>query len=339
MGESLPLSESKNNNVSAVIVHLGRLELLQGCMESLYRSTCIDDIECIVVDNASGTIGLDEFVLGYRGARLIRLAQRSGYPAATNAGIKASKGQYILWCNNDLLFESDAVAAMKEFLDCNPEYGVAGPRLLNPNGSYQPSFSHLNMGLKPLLVERFCLGSLLPRWDLIRHCIGKETQEQDVAVVTGACCMIRRSAIEQIGGMIDERFYMYAEEFDLCHTLSKKEWRIRYLPQARIIHLGGQTTNKTPFVFLLQACRSHYAYLLKHYGVQTELIFALCVFLGTMPRIIVVILRWFLAMIRRNNDLTNKNLDQLAFYRSLISLSMSPKRHQAAELYISQRLS
>jgi len=317
--------------VSAVVVHLGKTELLRECLDSLNRSRGIERVETIVVDNASGTPDLEQLVTGYPNTRIIQLQKRSGYPAASNAGIRASRGRYILWCNNDLVFEPNAIEYLVRFLETHPGYGAAGPQLLNPDGSYQPSFSMINMDLKTLLVDRLGLAALLPGWDLNRHWRGRESTPQDVAVGTGACCLIRRNALEEVGGM-DERFYMYSEEFDLCLRLWQKGWRVRYVPEARVIHLGGQTTAKTSHVFLLQSWRSRYAYLRKHSGAMSETVLATAVVAGGFARYGLAWLLKIAAVIMGKPEMASIYRDKMSFHAALIRLSITPDRHMADKL-------
>lgn len=275
-------------DVSVVVVHLGRGELLEACLASLHATARGVATETIVVDNRSDDPAVDAIVARHPGARTVRLAERLGYGAATNAGLRASRGRHVLWCNNDLVFQAGTVETLVRFLDAHPDYAVASPRLLNPDGSFQPSFSLLHIGLAPLVVERLGLGALLPRLDLERHWHGHEDEERDVAVGAGACCLIRRSALERIGGEIDGAFFLYAEEFDLCHRFWKAGMRVRYLPTARVVHLGGQTTHRAAtnasFPFVEQAWRSKFRYLRKHYGRGAELAFAGVFVAGALGR-------------------------------------------------------
>jgi N-acetylglucosaminyl-diphospho-decaprenol L-rhamnosyltransferase len=317
--------------VSAVIVHLGRRELLEDCLASLHRSKGIERVETIVVDNASGETDLEKMVAGYPGTRIVRLEERCGYPAASNAGIRASRGRYVLWCNNDLVFEPEAVERLAAFLECHPQYGAAGPRLLNPDGSFQPSFSLLHMDLRSLLVERLGLGRLLPGWDLARNWRGHELESRDVAVGTGACCLIRRDALGAIGG-IDERFYMYTEEFDLCFRLWAGGWRVRYLPDARVVHLGGQTTRKSPTRFVLQAWRSRYAYVRKHQGASAEAVLAAAVVGSTTARYLATLLAGAGARAMGDRERAEAYLHRRRLHASLVRLSLTSGRHAADQL-------
>lgn len=325
------MPQLQNPLVSAVVIHVGNPQFLKGCLESLSCAESFEHIEVIVVDNYSQTPDLEELTAGFRNVRLVRLSKRSGYPASTNAGIRASVGKYVLWCNDDLVFEKTAVHNLTGFLESHPDYGIAAPRLLNPDGSYQPSFSLIHIDPLSLILERLYLSALFPSRVIARNSYGRENVEQDVAAGTGACLLIRREALKQIGDCIDERFFLYSEEFDLCHSLSKAGWKARYLPYARVTHFGGQTTTKTDRwrIFMIQHWRSNYAYIRKHYGDWAEKALAFFVVVTAVPRICVALGRQLAGIITANQDFVRSVREQRQFHSYLMRMSLTTDRHQA----------
>ena len=327
-------SQSPNPLVSAVIIHSGKPQFLKGCLDSLLSAKGSENIEAIVVDNCSQTPDLEELIALYRNVRLVHLAKRSGYPTSTNAGIRVSTGKYLLWCNDDLVFDASAVQLLADFLESHPDYGAAAPRLLNPDGSYQPSFSLIHISLVPLILERLYLSRLFPSQVIALNSNGREMIEQDVAVGTGACLLIRREALKQIGDGIDERFFIYSEEFDLCHCLFKAGWKVRYLPSACVTHFGGQTTTKTERsrIFMVQSWRSNYAYIRKHYGDLAETVLAFFVVVTAVPRICVGLGRQIAGVITANQGCAKSGREQRQFHCYLLRLSLTAGRHQASVL-------
>jgi GT2 family glycosyltransferase len=275
--------------VSVLVIHVGRTALLEGCLESLHATTRGLDPEIVVVDNRSAAPDeVAAVVARYPRAQLVRLTERVGYGAATNAGLRQCAGRYVLWCNNDLVFRDGAVARLAAFLDGAPAYAVASPKLLNPDGTVQYCFALRHISVAPLVVERLGLSALLPSLDMDRHWRGYEHDARDVAVGAGACCLIRRAALDTVGGRIDADFFMYAEEYDLCHRLWQAGWRVRYLPDAAIVHLGSQSSHGAPdaskFPFAVQGWRSKFRYLRKHYGLGAELAYAAAFAAGAAGR-------------------------------------------------------
>jgi GT2 family glycosyltransferase len=321
--------------VSVVIVHLGSTALLRDCLATLHATTRRVAFETIVVDNVSAAADLDDALAPYPGARLVRLAERRGYAGAANAGIAESRGQYVLWCNNDLLFRDGAVETLARFLDAEPSYGVASPRLLNPDGTFQPCFSLLDLAPAPLVLERFGAGRLLPGLDLHRHWRGHECEPRDVAVAAGACCLIRRSALDAIGGL-DAEFFLYAEEFDLCRRARDAGWRVRYLPDAVVVHVGSQTTVRAPdavaYRFVVQAWRSHFAYLRKHHGAGAERTFAAVFAATAIPRWLAARVRGGVATLRGDADAARAARERARLHAYSLRMALGAERHEAARL-------
>ncbi|HJQ20604.1 MAG TPA: glycosyltransferase family 2 protein [Gemmatimonadaceae bacterium] len=283
--------------ISAVVVHTGGLPHIRNFLASLFASTRVP-IEAVVVDNCSGTVGLAAAVGEFPGARLHPLAERKGYAAASNDGIRVALGRHVLWCNDDLVFHAGAVDTLAAFLDAHPDYGAAGPRLLNPDGSFQPCFALVHLSFLNLIAERLNLSRAVPsRWMPFRSHEGHESEERDVAVVAGACMLIRRAALESIGGSIDDRYFLYAEEFDLCYRIQRQGWRIRYVPTSVVTHLGSQTTvasvsiRPTHFRWVIQSWRSRFAYLHKNSGALAEGAYAMIFALTAVPRALVMRIR------------------------------------------------
>lgn len=324
-------------DVSVVIVHVG-YPRLRDCLDTLFASVERLVIEAVVVDNCSGTADLSELVAKYPAAKLVRLDKRVGYSRATNHGIRASAGRHILWCNDDVLFEHDAVDRLVAFLDAHADYGAAGPRVLNPDRSFQPCFSLVHISLFNLIIERLNIGTLLPRgWSTARTWIGHEDKEQDVAVGCGACMLIRRAAMESIGGALDERFFMYAEEFDLSYRLQTAGWRIRYIPSATVIHVGSQSTISpaakvpTHFRWIVQSWRSRFAYLRKHSGHTAEGAYAVVFVATAVPRWLITETLALIARLRGNRNVAANYRARARLHLFSARMALRSDRHDAGD--------
>ena len=320
--------------ISAVIVQVGDAELLRACLATLGDAVDSGRLEIVVVDNASGASNLEEVVAPYPKTRIVLLERRCGYSAATNAGIRASRGEYLLWCNNDLLFRPGSVDLLAGFLHGHPEYGAVGPKLLNSDGSYQPSFSLLDIGLWTLLPAVLGIERMLPRWDIATHTVGRSGSPRDVAVVPGACALIRRAALDGVGGILDERFFLYTEEYDLSRSLRRAGWHLRYLPDSEVVHLGGQTTVATDrrWVMEAQAWRSRLAYVRKHQGPFAESALAGCLLAGFGARWIrAAVLAWWHAR-RRQEALAGRQRGRVGFYSYLFRVIARSDRNDSTRL-------
>lgn len=275
--------------VSIVIVHTSRPDLLDGCLRSIACSAGAEKYEVLVVDNVSGS-GDIEFLVedAFPGTRLLRLQERCGLSRASNHGFRAAQAELIFWLNDDTVLSAHAIDTLATFLENQPSYGVVAPKLLNADGTYQGSYS--NRDLSPLreITEQFGLRRFWPGGDLARSPDDDECAEQDALIVSGIC-MFRARALMGVGGL-DERVFLYTEEFDICRMLRVNGWRIRYLPAAVLVHFGGASTGRSvdsprARQFLLQMILSRLAYYRKHYGNTWERIAAMSVFVGSMCRV------------------------------------------------------
>lgn len=254
--------------VTAIVIHTGAVEYLETTISSLYDSTMVDGLEVILVDNASGTPELQVYEDRYPRLRIVKTDGRYGYPKASNVGLFVARGEYILWCNDDIAVDPDAIEKMVQFLDGNSGYGQVGPMLVNPDRTYQACFSRVTLDLTALFIWQLGLSRVLAPWSLLLSWRGYERREGDVAEVNGGCCLIRTSFLRASGGF-DERFFFYAEDFDVSRRVWKSGARVRYLPSATVVHFGGQSTTAVSarrLVFQLQFIRSYLAFLRKHDG-------------------------------------------------------------------------
>jgi GT2 family glycosyltransferase len=318
-----------NFKISIIVIHLGKDELLINFLDSLYKNFISYSFEVVVIDNDSQMLTIDALVNKYQNCRLVKTNKKVGYAEATNIGINNSSSEYILWCNNDLLFTENAINLLISFLDDNKNFAIAGPQLLNFDGSKQESGSHLDINVFTLLLEKLHIIKIVKF--IYNKIHNKKNYPFDVKITTGACCLIRRNSLEEIGGLIDERFYMYCEEFDLSRMLRKKGFNIAVIPKSIVIHLGGQTTFGTSINFLLQSYKSKFSYIKKHHGRLSSNIFSfLIIFLSILYLIIYSTLLFILFIINRNKIFLVKQKIFLNF--QLLKLSLSKEKFNSRNL-------
>ena len=256
-----------------IIVNWNTKELLRNCLTSIYQRTGDIDYEVIVVDNAS-TDGSTEMVKNdFQQVTLIENPENRGFATANNQGIAIAKGRYVLLLNSDTVVLDNSIANTVSFTDSHPQAGVIGCRVLNPDGTVQPTCfmfpSILNMLLSSTYLyklfpkSRFFGRERMTWWD--------RSDVREVDVVTGCFMLVRREAIEQVGVM-DERFFMYGEETDWCYRFKKKGWKVMFAPVGQIIHFGGQSTSQKPAAMIVQLRLSILKFIRKHYGWPAHII-------------------------------------------------------------------
>jgi GT2 family glycosyltransferase len=205
----------------------------------------------VVVDNASGddsVARLDAAVSTRSWATVQSLEQNGGFAAGNNAAIRpmlaaADPPRYVLLLNPDTIVRAGALRALVEFMESRPDVGIAGSRLEEPDGTPQRSafrfpsvLGELEGGLRLGAVSR-----LLERWVVAPEV---PTMPGPTDWVAGACMIIRTTVFRAIG-LLDEGYFMYFEEVDLCHRARQAGWPCWYVPTARVVHLVGQSSGVT----------------------------------------------------------------------------------------------
>lgn len=250
-------------DLSIVIVTYNSRTPVESCLNSLERYTSSRPSETIVVDNASsdGTVGFirDRFPK----VRILANDENFGYSRAVNQGIRLSTGKFILILNPDIIVQESSLDRLLDFMDSHPDAGIAGAKLTNPDGSLQYS-ARAFYTLGALLFRRTFLGKLFPRAKPIRdHLLIEYDHEEEKAVdwIIGACMMVRREALEKVGGM-DERFFLYFEDLDWCFRMKRHGWKVYYVPSAVMIHTyersSARSVFKKPFLF-------HFLSMMRYY--------------------------------------------------------------------------
>lgn len=249
-------------DLSVVIVNWNTGDLLRKCVDSLRRVRPSFPLEVIVLDNASGDGSARDLVWEGDGLRLITHTSNLGFARACNRGIGESHGRYVLLLNPDTQVLPGSLEAILTFMDAHPEAAAAGPALLNPDGSLQPSGGRLP-SLRGLLAIHPLIARLLrPPEDPLRR--RDFTRVAEVEEVSGACLLMRRSAWEAVGPL-DEAYFLYFEELDWCLRLKRQGGKVYYLPQARVLHHWRSRTDPDPLA-QLHHLRSQRYYVRKHFG-------------------------------------------------------------------------
>jgi GT2 family glycosyltransferase len=254
-------------DVSVIIVSWNTREILGDCLRSAYEQAEGIECEVIVVDNASSDGSAEMVKRDFEKTILIENTENRGFAAANNQGMAVAKGRYALLLNSDTIVLDNAIAKTVELADRHPDTAVTGCRVLNPDGSLQPTCFMFPSLLNMFLAAAY-LYKLFPR----NRFFGRErmtwwdrNDERDVEVVTGCMMLVRRSAIERVGVM-DERYFMYCEETDWCYRFRQAGWRVMFTPSAEIIHLGGQSSRKVRKEMLIQLKLSVLEFMKKHHG-------------------------------------------------------------------------
>lgn len=253
--------------LSVIIVNWNVRDLLRRALASAYASWGNrPGLEIIVVDNASHDGSVAMLHETFPQVCVIANTDNRGFPAGNNQGITAATGNFLLLLNPDTEIRDDALPRLISYAKNNPDVGMVGPQLLNPNGSVQSSRRRFPT-LLLLFLESTWLDKLAPR-KLLRYYYAQEQPDhiaQDVDWITGAAMLTRREVVEQVGGM-DEGFFMYSEELDWCHRIRDAGWRVVYFPEARVTHYVGKSSEQVVTARHIHFQSSKVRYARKYHG-------------------------------------------------------------------------
>ena len=247
-------------DVSIIVVNWNTKELLLACLKSIYGTTTGLDIEVIVVDNGSHDGSSQAIKENFPQAKLIQNFENKGFAKANNQALSIVTGHYILLLNSDALLTDGSLKNLINFMDKTPVAGIAACQYINSDGSKQNSFDNFPTLTTELLNKTF-LKTLFPKKYPSKK---KEYYEpMEVESVIGACMLVRKEAITQVG-MLDEDYFFFMEETDWCLRMHKAGWKVYHLPEIKVYHLQGQSKEKDPSKAWIEYYRSSYIFFKKH---------------------------------------------------------------------------
>ena len=232
--------------LSAVIVNYNTSALLIETLTFLKKALADKSFagsEIIVVDNGSSDNSVIEIKRNFVEVKLIRNKVNRGFAAGNNQGIKTSRGRFILLLNSDTRPTQDFLKGLLTELENDPDTGVAGPRLLNIDGSLQPSAGFLPSPLK-VFSWLFFLDDLPFLWPVLKPSHLNDPafykRRRKVGWLSGACLLVKKEAIEK-GGYLDEQIFMYGEEVEWCLRIKRAGFQIVFCPESVVFHHKGSS--------------------------------------------------------------------------------------------------
>ena len=236
-------------DLSIIVVSYNTARLITDCLSSLQKTNDMQK-EIFIVDNCSTDGSVELIRANFPAVTLLVNQENQGFGRANNQALPFCHGEYLVFLNPDATVSDETLKAAVSHMKANPHIGLAGARILNPDGSLQPSVSYKYPG------EKFAARET-------RGLTGK------IACVMGAFMIARKALIDELQGF-DEDFFLYGEDQDLCWRIRQKGYSIGYIEDAVVLHQGGQSELQTPpcqlFVKKLEA---EYLFYQKHYLPET----------------------------------------------------------------------
>jgi GT2 family glycosyltransferase len=252
--------------LSVVIVSWNTRDILRECLASLVNTPHGVTIEVVVVDNDSADGSADMVATEFQTVLLLRNRSNDGFARGSNLGIQRSSGENVVLLNSDTRVEAGALGRLAETLDADPGCGACGAQLVNPDGTVQRACMRFPNLLTPLVLDTF-----FERWfpgnrELRRYFMRDWSHDdsREVEQPPGNGLAVPRRVLEQIGPL-DERFFIFFVDVDLCRRLKRAGHRIRFRADARIVHHLGKSTAQLPSFPLIWQ-KDRLAYYRKYHG-------------------------------------------------------------------------
>lgn len=231
--------------LSIIIVNYNVTQLLRNCLLSIQKYVEKVEYEVIVIDNASTDSSWGDLIPEFPSVQFISSKSNGGFSKANNQAIQEAKGEYLLLLNPDTELEGFYMKELLDFADAEPEFGCLGVRMHDAEGNFLPeskrsvpdmfnSFEKLFTNLKNNNSKSYYRNDI------------EENEISEVEVITGAFLLIKKDVYKNIGGL-DESYFMYGEDIDLCYTLLRKGYKNYYYGKVSILHYKGESTIKNDF--------------------------------------------------------------------------------------------
>lgn len=233
--------------LSLIILNYKSEGLTRYCIRNIIQSNFNTDYEIIVIDNASPIGGIKKLKAEFSSVKFIELEQNKGFSAGNNAGIKAANGKYIMLINPDVVIVPGALEKLIEYLDKNPQVGIAGPKLLNANGTVQSSCLRFPAKFTPLF-RRTPLGKttwgkkqlssyLMQDFDHNTNC--------PVEWLFGAALILKRDNLNKVG-LLDEHYFLYIGDTDWCRRFWENNLEVHYIAAVELVHYHHRESAQNP---------------------------------------------------------------------------------------------
>jgi GT2 family glycosyltransferase len=273
--------------VSVLIVNYRAYDELASCLDSL-QPFLADDLEVIVVDHVSEPVAAANLLTRFSWIQLISLSTNAGFAAGVNRAARTATGRHFLLLNPDCVLDGDVAHALAEWLEEHERVAAVGGLVRESDGSVQASARRFPNFTTAVAGRTSWLTRVWPtnRWTR-RNLMAQEGLRDPVEVdwISGACMMVRRDAFQEVGGM-DEQFFLYWEDADLCLRLRRAGWLTFYNPVDGVTHLTGRSSALARKQSVIAFHQSAFRYFFKHGGLFGRAVSPL-VFLALYARLFV----------------------------------------------------
>lgn len=282
--------------LSVILVNWNTCDLTKQALVSVYKETVGIDFEVIVVDNNSGDASVEMIKKEFPQVQIMENKENLGFGKANNQGLKIAQGDYLMLLNTDVVVLDAALNKLVSYLDQHTEVMMVGPRLLNKDLTFQHACRRMLPNPTNSFFHLFGLTKIFKNNKFVneykQYAIDPEITGPTQAL-SGAAMMFRQQVYNEIGGF-DEAFFMYGEDLDFCKRVLDKGWKTVYVSEARIIHFGGQSSDKRRVKSLLNFYEAMWLYYKKHFYKKHSIVFHFFVWLGIKTKMLIALVKNYL---------------------------------------------
>lgn len=266
--------------MTILIVNWNHSGLLRDCLTNLAREGLVGSV--LLIDNGSSDDSLE--VAQTFGVRTIALSRNVGYGAANDVGLRSTEDELVVFLNTDAFPSAKDLDELFEVLDRRPEVAAVGPALIGANGEFQSGGAGFGPSVGAAFSHFIGWGHVLGRHGhplLIRQQAYSKLKTVNVGWLAGACLVARRSAVVSAGGF-GSRYFMYAEDADLCMRLRARGWSLVYIPPVKVQHNQGSSGDSSMDSMWLDSLRELYSV---HFGRGAAKLFKFAAVSGLVLRL------------------------------------------------------
>jgi GT2 family glycosyltransferase len=241
-------------DLSISIINTSNWKYLEPCIQAIMDNTFNITYEILVVDNASEDGSVDLVRKNFPNVIQTINPQRFGFAKNNNINLRKSSGRYLMLLNDDTLVQNGSLDIAIKYMDDHPDIGMVGCKMINPDGTFQPTSARR---FQTLLSTLFSESGL--RWRFKKLFPPDENTIREIDLPQESGMIMRRAVLDKVG-LLDERFFMFGEGADFCRRVKRAGWKIVFLPDCRIVHFGDTTNKRASLKMFIQSYKSTYLY-------------------------------------------------------------------------------
>ena len=282
-------------DLSVVIVNYQTFELTKNTIDSIFKYDYPFTYEILVVDNASGDDSLTRLQDYFKDkVTFIASKENNGFAAGNNQALRIANGKYVLLLNSDTIVWENTLENIYNYMEMHNDVGAAGCRVLLENGELDKACKRSFPNVKNSFFRLFHIptNSKDDNYNLNNL---PDDEIYEIDCLTGAFMFMRAKALDEVG-FLDETFFMYGEDIDLCYRIKKAGWKIIYHGESKITHLKGASSKKQKNKLIYEFYRAMYIYYKKHHADESSFITNIVVYIGIA---VLCILKLFLNFFKK----------------------------------------